>query len=247
MRLVYLDEAGTSAHEPHLVVCGVMIDADRLLIAVEDYLDSLADKYVHAHQRDGFVFHATDIWSGSGIYKDAYIWPAQTRFDMLEALAATPAKFDLPVSLGWVDKARFEVAPKQDGYSKEQIANTAHAVAFAECAQGIEFMMREIGNDEIALLIGEDVGHMRAILKEAHQICRDPKLAAPHQIDELPLYPYRKIRDTIHFAKKPESRPLQLADVCACIVRAHLIKNRHAPRYYDVLKPQLLYHPTPRA
>src|SRR5438874_380349 len=43
VRLVFLDEAGTSnpEHEPYLVVAAVIVDADKKLIAVQAHLDSL--------------------------------------------------------------------------------------------------------------------------------------------------------------------------------------------------------------
>jgi hypothetical protein len=56
MRLIYLDEAGVSKHEPIAVVAGAIINADRSLIAIEDYLDSLIEKHIPALTALGSCF-----------------------------------------------------------------------------------------------------------------------------------------------------------------------------------------------
>jgi hypothetical protein len=68
VRLVFLDEAGTSnpEHEPYLVVAAVIVDADKKLIAAQKYLDELVTRHIPLRHQDGFVFHATHIFNGGG-------------------------------------------------------------------------------------------------------------------------------------------------------------------------------------
>jgi hypothetical protein len=56
-------------------------------------------------------------------------------------------------------------------------------------------------------------------------------------------YPFRKIKDTVHFAKKEECRHLQLADACAFVMRQHYMRNERSDRFWNVLKPLLIWHP----
>ena len=66
VRLAFMDEAGTSRREPFVVVAAVMIHADTQLIPVEECLEELVEKHIPEGDRDGFVFHATNIWSAVG-------------------------------------------------------------------------------------------------------------------------------------------------------------------------------------
>jgi hypothetical protein len=45
-----------------------------------------------------------------------------------------------------------------------------------------------------------------------------------------------RIVDTVHFAEKGYSSPLQLADVCAFAIKRHLMKTPENDRFYLALK-----------
>lgn len=68
LRLVYIDEAGISnpKQEPFLVVAGVIVHADQKLNAIERHLEHILERHIPARQRDGFVFHATELFNGGG-------------------------------------------------------------------------------------------------------------------------------------------------------------------------------------
>jgi hypothetical protein len=74
--MVHLDEAGIGnpKHEPWVVVAGVAVHADDQWRSLEQYLTTMADDFVPSHQRDGFVFHAKDLFHGSGVF-DRAKWP----------------------------------------------------------------------------------------------------------------------------------------------------------------------------
>src|SRR5262245_3707207 len=75
MRLTYVDEGGIAKHEGFMVVSGAIIDGDRQLVAIENHLDILVQKHIPEEDRPGFIFHATEIWSGGGYFKDRNKWP----------------------------------------------------------------------------------------------------------------------------------------------------------------------------
>lgn len=54
-------------------------------------------------------------------------------------------------------------------------------------------------------------------------------------------FPFVIIKDTVHFARKNESRALQVADACTFILRGHFLNRKHNDRFYKVLKPQLIW------
>jgi len=75
MRLTYFDDSGlfNSKQEPFIVVAGVLIDADKQMIAVENHLLDLVKKHIPKQDQDGFVFHAMELWSGSRYFsKDSW-------------------------------------------------------------------------------------------------------------------------------------------------------------------------------
>src|SRR5688572_19923792 len=67
VRFIFCDEAGISnpEHEPFAVVAAVIIDADRQLHAIERHLAKLVDRHIRPRHREGFVFHATELFNGS--------------------------------------------------------------------------------------------------------------------------------------------------------------------------------------
>jgi hypothetical protein len=67
VRIAYLDEAGISDKEPFAVVAAVIIDGDRHWRALHDALSGLADLCAPPEKRNGFIFHATELFGGGKI------------------------------------------------------------------------------------------------------------------------------------------------------------------------------------
>jgi hypothetical protein len=152
LRFVFLDEGGISKHEPFAVVAGVIVHGDEQLVPLEREIHKLVLKHIPAEQQDGFVFHATDIWSGTGkIFGDRDRWTFDRRMIVLRDLA------------------------------------------------------RIIPNNRL---------------------------------------PLKHIRTSIHFADKTESAPLQLADLCAFLIRGRLARRpqheRLNSRLYGRLKSMMV-------
>lgn len=249
-RIVYIDESGISFREPFAVVCGVMVDGDKELVKLENHLFALVKKHIPDSDQDGFVFHATNIFSGTKYFKNEEEWPLKKRIAILDDLVKIPTDFGLPVSLGFVYKPEFRsIIPsgflKQEPTEKD-INIAAHGVAFAMCTIEIERAMREALPDEIALMVAENTDFARRSIKESHAIYRSEKQVKLLGI-EIDCFPLTKIRDTVHFAEKHESRLLQLADVCAFVMMGHLTRHKLNQRFYDALKPVLLMEPKENA
>src|SRR5271169_2922030 len=88
VRLVYLDEAGIGdiAREPHIVVTGAIIDADKQWKRLEEYYRILAHDIFPREELFNFVFHAKDIWHGSGPF-DRKRFSRRDRLTILKRLA----------------------------------------------------------------------------------------------------------------------------------------------------------------
>ena len=115
VRLVYLDESGRAneLHEPHLVVAGVIVDADKQWRKLEEFFAELTEEYFPKHEGHPVVFHAMDIWHGSRLF-DRTKWPLQKRRKLLGRLARVPGQFSLPIVMGHAHRASTREAIQRD-------------------------------------------------------------------------------------------------------------------------------------
>lgn len=145
-----------------------------------------------------------------------------------------------------VERAQFDLSEVAEREGRDPTPSehsiAAHAVAFCACTLRIEQLMRLKWRNEVAQLVAEDNDQVRALVKGAHENFRDPSKADGKIIPNTVL-PFRKIRGSVHFTSKAESPPLQLADVCAFIIRGHLARHPHNKAFYDRLKPMMLILP----
>lgn len=243
MRFTYVDESGTSQHEPFVVVAGVLLNGDDQLALVEDHLESLVRKFIPESDWEGFYFHATDIWSGRNYFKNHDLWPRHRRLAILRELSWIPDSFKLRIVFGY--RSKRELVENLESF-KERDANQqsvlAHTYAFLDFTIMLERTMRDTFPSEVTFLTVEDRQEVRKILKGVHKEMKAPSSAEIYlaAADVLPL---KRIRDTPHFAGKAECRLLQLADVCAFIIRGHLRRSPDNPPFYDALWPALAVLP----
>jgi hypothetical protein len=248
VRFVFTDEGGISRSEPWVVVAGVFVHGDDQLIPLEDELERLKLKHIPEEDRRDFVFHAKDIWSGKGIFKDREKWPLARRLDILHDLAAVPVKLDIPIVYEALERATLDLANSEEAVRagrpptsfEESVA--AHAIVFCSCTLRIEQLMREVWPEEVAQMVAEDNDQVRALVKGTHENFRDPSRANGQMMDAT-ILPLKKIRGSVHFANKAESKPLQLADLCAFVIRGHLSGHPHNRSLYDLIKPMMMLLP----
>lgn len=221
MRLIYIDEAGTAAHEPVTVVAGIIVDADGQWRHLEEYLKRIRDHYLPEEDRKDFVFHATDIFSGTK-YFSREKWALSTRLNILEDILLARARIGFSVSVGYSFRVDGKY-PNEDGYRRVR-----HMSAYSFCLMGCEDHIRKFGDrEEIAIVIAEDLPEMRSHLKTIHHDLTKEDSEYPAFRD---LIPFRHIVDTIHFAPKAQSALLQFADAFAFAMRRHMAGYPHAAR-----------------
>jgi hypothetical protein len=239
VRYIYVDEAGTSAPEPVSVVVGIIVHPDTQWLAVESEINRLLDEYVPREIRRGFVFHATEVFSG-GRYRDR--WPRDRRSALLHEMLSIPKRFGLPVAYAMTRRNAFapsiyeSVAPH-----KLKPASFDHFMAFVMCVGHADRHLRLYTHDsEVATLVLEDVSHMRKLLRAVPSLMRNlpirtsaehiHRIGAPSRSDaveppeELKV---SKIVDCAHYAEKSEAPLLQLADACAFTLRRWVNRESH--------------------
>lgn len=245
MRLAYLDEAGISKRdqEPYLVVAGVIIDGDGNWQAIERHLKSLVRRHVPEQERYGFVFHAKDVHHGSGHF-DRARWSRERRVALMQELVGIPARFHVPVVVGVSDRGHIaaEAAKRNIGATERQVTAWAYAEAYLQCVRDIDRWMERETRGEVVMVVAEDTPQVKAGIKELHLGLRqDDDTYWTEQGHDV--FSTRHVVDTVHFAEKPDCALLQVADVCAFVLKRAVMKKGDAGHLFNVLSPQLVVRP----
>ena len=107
MRIAFLDEAGRSRGEPIIVVAGIVIHGDRTYRELENRIRAIAEFFIPEVDREEFVFHAKDLFHGTGYFKDLERSPRELRWSKLMDLVRFPKSLGLPVVFGHIPKAEY--------------------------------------------------------------------------------------------------------------------------------------------
>ncbi len=239
MRIAYLDEAGISnpVQEPYLVVAGIIIDGDKHWRPLEEHFRALAERYLPDDPAP--LFHAKDIFHGTGKFSRDE-WPRERRWHLLSELAEIPRKYDLPVVFGFNNRQRHgdevrKVAPQAPESTVQRIT---HADAFIKAAMCVEGWMRRVTRNETVIVIAEDTPKIKKLLKSVHAGYSDRVAKVP---ENKKAFQSAHIIETVYFAEKSESMPLQVADACAFIIKRHLMDRFDVDSLYGSMRSQLLW------
>lgn len=225
MRYIYMDEAGTSLHEPVTVVVGVVANADEHVMLADAALHEALGS-VPAPFREGFVFHATDIW-GSSKYREA--WTMADRLKLLKTVMSLPRRIGMSVSMAMVRRTHVPGFPLQ----RISLEQYHHFKAFSDCVASADRYIRDhCGLKEGGTIVAEDCHDMRKYLRKIPKMLRDnpivlgPGMVLPTAQEEEQGYvtqngDYRvsRIRNAIHFVEKDDDPLVQIADACAFAFR----------------------------
>ena len=245
VRLVYVDESGISANESIMVVAAVMIHADSQWVPVEQHIGQLIEKYVAKEDRRGFVFHATELYFGSGkIFGNRQKYPLEKSREMLKEILSIPARFQLPIVFGFTRKEPEKSDQSRNNRREERAYQ--HGRAFTLCAVGVEKYMRNYAKpSEIATITAEDNTETKKTVKWMLDVFRSPNAEVRSFLEwqsmmmkfPLDFLPLRKIIHTVHFAAKSDAFLLQLADACAFILRYYIEEKAGASEFIKAFAP----------
>ena len=150
MQLVYLDEAGISnpAQETHLVVAGVIVNPDRKWRQLETYFRDLFNSSFpeRADDLETFIFHAKDIWHGSGPF-DRKNWSRKNRMKILMQLAQVPRLFELPIVVGAYDRNEAQIGIQAKSPKVDARGSLFHS---HECVRGGRPRSRVLDDEKCA-------------------------------------------------------------------------------------------------
>ena len=207
-------------------------------MALEERLRDLADEYAPPEHREGFVFHAMELWSGGKILKRGE-YPQERRWEALKRLCALPSEFGIPVVKGQVHKETYcRIVNEQ--LSGKELTDEAQIAAFTECLTVVEhFMRNEAGAAEVAKIAVEHNSQNYQIFKEQHRSLKSPECLEGMNPAARPLWPLKKIVDGVEACEKADTSLLQIADACAFIIRKVLENHPEAEQYFEGFRAQL--------
>jgi hypothetical protein len=181
--------------------------------------------------RDGFVFHAKDVF---GKHKKAEGWDWERCYQITEAWIQIIADLRIPWVAGWSAKTRM-----QGGQFTFDQNTVSHMVAFALCFQACDEMVALLAPNDIASVIAEDCPNMRGILKGS---TRAQVAGEFRKLSGMFERPITHIKNAVQFCDKADAVLLQLADVCAYSVKRYITGSPGGDRLFHALngKPQFM-------
>jgi hypothetical protein len=243
-RYVYLDESGIGDpdREPYLVVAGVIVHADIQLLGLEQYLRDMAAEYVPEEKRPGFFFHAKHLWNGTGPGSvfDRATYPRERRLEALQDLCEIPERFDLPIVVGNIHRAKYAA---KHGQQVKDFTASIQAVASTVCLISVEKYMRKYWPDEVATLVYENNDEAKKLIRGTHNQIRNTDTKNKVSGSFAEFLPIQKIAETAFFAEKTESSSLQVADAVAHTIFRKLRGDPDVDRFYKPMEKQIAYMP----
>jgi hypothetical protein len=222
-----------------MCVAGVLVHGDKDWPEIDRRVLALIDKYIPPQDRNGFVFHATDIFHGSGYFdrrKPEWDDPVK-RLPILRELANIINELHLPLVFGQYQKDAFGIGIFQSGDSTRIKNNIIHQAALLDCLTWADAWLARYSPNELATVVHEDGIASKKFIKESLRKFRDEEkleaLGLSRDAREGLGLPLKRIIDTVHFAEKLDARPLQLADLVAFILGRSL---KSSPVPDDVLE-----------
>jgi Protein of unknown function (DUF3800) len=224
--IAYLDEAGTSDHETYLVVAGIIVKDDQLL-ECEKQLDAVRNKHIPEKDREGFEFHAHELFGGRGYFKNKRKWPHLKRQWIIRDVLDSLLKFDLRIIYGAINKPKHE--------RKYSVPFHAHDLAFMLFAEKVDDWLAWKFS-EVCILIADETDRNK-IIKSSLRQYRKEGIQIGYSEKPKKLY---NIADSIYFADSKDSWGLQLADFCCYFIKRHLIGgNELAEKMYKHFSKQI--------
>ncbi|HUB97199.1 MAG TPA: DUF3800 domain-containing protein [Stellaceae bacterium] len=245
MRQIFFDIAGISnpKHEPIVVCAGVITHPDKQWKLLREYLLGMVDEYVPVEHRAGFAFHATELFSGGKVFpRDKF--DREWRWRVLDELVSIPEKFDLPIVWGRTPREMVEpggyLAPTTPLLVTPPRVVHAQMISFTVACAAAEYWMNQVAEpDEIAQMIMENDDQSRAFIRYVQRYLSDPFFNSRFS-EQYRVFRLSRIMYPIQFEEKTDSSALQVADVCAFVLKRWCMNKPEIDRFYKPIEPFLV-------
>lgn len=247
VRSIYLDEAGISnnGRENTVVIAGCILHMDTQWRPVQQRFAELLEKHILPQHRARFVFHAKDLWHGSRVL-DRNTYPREARLQIIRELCQIVDEFSLGVVFGRARKSDVKayLSAAGENSSDKNVTWVAYMTAFAHAASNANSWIERFANDEISSIVIEDSPDLRKYGKTTFKALRGQFPESVGTNDELkelfPDIPLHHIIDEPSYMGKFGAPVLQLADLCAFLIRRASDGNNDANEFLKMIYPQMM-------
>jgi hypothetical protein len=227
------------------VVAGVGVHADSQFLPIANRIAEIFDHHVPADIRDGFIFHATEVYSG-GKKIDRSKWPFEQRKALIEAMVQIPRLECLSLSFG-TSRNSFQLPEDSEAKAMPHMRGLTpiamnNVMAFIYMAgQADKDIRNHADPNEIGMFICENNDIHRYIQVVPEFLRENPHTlynlrwtseefttGALRQSGEISI---SRIIEIVSFASKKQSPHLQVADACAFAFRAYLSEHKDGSRF----------------
>ena len=238
VRVVYVDEAGRGliSEEPHFVVACAITNPDTQWHKLRRHYADIAndvfglkgdDKY------DEYVFHAKDVWHGSGDFPRLK-FSLQVRMKIMNRLADVVRLYEIPICVGIIER---QSVHEDLSSSKTAVRHLEHACAYALALQYVDSWMVRHCPDQVATVTAEDTDDVKQTLQLFHESAI--KKDTYDDYYDRGFFVTKTIVDSVNFAPKQLSPLLQVADHCAFLAKRSSVGCKHAKDIWRKISPQL--------
>lgn len=242
VRMIYMDEAGISNNgvENVVVMAGCILHMDSQWTPLRERFGELADKYVPAEHRDRFVFHAKDIWHGSGIVFNRDTYEGDRRQVLLDLCRAI-AEFEIGIVYGVSKKDVVAQLISDDGpVPAKVVAQVCYMAALADATAYANKWIERYAANEVTSVVIEDSPEFRRYGKLAFKAMRGDEMAKVIEEIVPGLNRLHHIIDAPSYMEKADAPALQLADVCAFLLRRWFEGKQDVVEPLSIIFPQIL-------
>lgn len=240
MRYIFVDEAGTSVHEPVTVVVGIIANADLHVMAAERLVQEILGSVPAALQKD-FVFHAAQVFGDKKYQSD---WLLNDRLHILEQMMSVPRRIGMSITLSVNWRHAVDHTEAADSLKMSR-AQFEHLMAFGTCLALADRNIRHhAAPNEVATVVAEDLPEMRKFFKVIPKLYREnPLHLKPEHLretvsDKEAGYSTQRgelriarIRNSVHFVEKSEDPLVQVADACAYGFRRYFAQQKFGENF----------------
>ncbi|MBV8775427.1 MAG: DUF3800 domain-containing protein [Deltaproteobacteria bacterium] len=236
VRCIYLDDAGfgDEKHEPIAVVAAVLVNADTQWKPIERDIDSIIERFVPEDSREGFEFHAKELFSSS---KRTRSWGQPLRHAVLEEFVKLFDKYKLPILPGAANRSevrKMAAISVSRGRLKGQNLLDLMSLnfAFLACSSVVNLWLKMFANREVGICFADKLNTDRVEWLKANL-----NFFRRNSLNGDPESRWDRLVDTVYWAESHESMGLQLADSAAFFYKRHLMEKADSEHFYSIIEP----------
>jgi hypothetical protein len=233
-----MDEAGRGSvtEEPIFVVAAAIVNPDTQWHALRQHYVDLANDVFDPHfddeYLDEYVFHAKDVWHGSGDFPRQRYSRAE-RMRILGRLAQVPALYNVPICIALIDRRGIQ-SPLRDDKDGTLFA---HVRAYSGAMQYVDTWMERHCPGEVAEIKVEHTDKVRTAIGYIHEGAKKRDQLDPYF--DRGMFITKNIIEAVGFMRKNESPVLQIADHCAFLAKRTATGCPHVKSIWKFVWPQV--------